>query len=205
MSARNAKPNVFLMGDSITAGYYEWAQADLAGQTEVRLRPENGRDSRHMLNLAAGWLEQGNFDLVHFNCGLHDIKRSHAMGEVQVPIGEYEANLYRIVELLRQFAPVLIWARTTPVIDSQQPSPGKSFDRLNRDVDAYNRVADRVMKACGITINDLHSAVVQAGSARCLSEDGVHMTEVGNRVLGQHVARAILLGLENINVDRPAK
>ncbi len=47
MSAQNAKPNVFLIGDSIAAGYYAWAQADLAGRAEVRLRPDNGKDSYH--------------------------------------------------------------------------------------------------------------------------------------------------------------
>ncbi len=30
------------------------------------------------------------------------------------------------------------------------------------------------------------------------------MTEAGNRVLGQQVAHAILLGLKPINVDKPA-
>jgi lysophospholipase L1-like esterase len=132
--------------------------------------------------------------VIHLNCGLHDIKRSHASGELQVSIEAYERNLYQIVEMLRPYTRTLIWARTTPVIDGQ-PAAEKDFNRFNRDVDAYNQVADAVMKTCGVAINDLHSAVLQAGVTACLSEDGVHMTEVGNRVLSEQVAGLIWEGL----------
>jgi hypothetical protein len=54
-------------------------------------------------------------------------------------------------------------------------------------------------------MNGLHGAVVQAGIATCLSEDGVHMTDEGNRVPGQQVARAILGGLGNIHADNLAE
>jgi lysophospholipase L1-like esterase len=183
-------PRVFLVGDSIAAGYAEAVREHLAGRADVRLRPENGEDSRNLLRRAPAWLAGEHFDVIHFNCGLHDIKRAHATGDPQVPIEEYERNLYRIVELLRPYAHRLIWARTTPVMDGQ-PVPWKGFDRFNRDVDAYNQVADAVMTGSGIALNDLHGAVVGAGIEACLSEDGVHMTEAGDRVLGEQVARVI--------------
>jgi lysophospholipase L1-like esterase len=183
-------PHVFLIGDSIAAGYTDAVQEHLAGRAGVQLRPENGEDSRNLLRRAPAWLAGERFDVIHFNCGLHDIKRAHTTGDLQVPIEEYERNLYQIVELLRPYARTLIWARITPVMDGQ-PVPWKGFDRFNRDVDAYNRVADAVMTGCAVALNDLHGAVVGAGIGACLSEDGVHMTEAGDRVLGEQVARVV--------------
>jgi lysophospholipase L1-like esterase len=183
-------PRVFLVGDSIAAGYAEAVREHLAGRADVRLRPENGEDSRNLLRRAPAWLAGEHFDVIHFNCGLHDIKRAHASGQLQVPIKEYEHNLHHIVELLRPYAQVLIWARITPVKDGQ-PVAWKGFDRFNRDVDAYNQVADAVMASCGVALNDLHGTVVGAGIDICLSEDGVHMTEAGDRVLGEQVAQVI--------------
>jgi 4-hydroxy-tetrahydrodipicolinate synthase len=76
------------------------------------------------------------------------------------------------------------------VIDGQ-PVAEKDFDRFNRDVEAYNQVADRVMDAYGVAVNDLHRAIVAAGVADCVSADGVHMTDQGYAILTRHVAAAI--------------
>lgn len=190
MDGRGTIADVYLIGDSLAAGYADWVRHELWGVAVVHLRPENGKDSRHVLSRLALWLEDRVYDVIHFNCGLHDIKRSRDDGQTAVPLDEYERNLYQIVRLLKRHSRQLIWARTTPVVDGQ-PVLTKRFDRFNCDVDNYNRVADRVMAACGVPVNDLHGAVMMAGIENCLSEDGVHMTSEGNRVLGQQVARAI--------------
>jgi hypothetical protein len=132
MTGKGRPPRVFLIGDSIAAGYAEAVQKRLAGRAGVQLRPENGEDSRNLLRRAPAWLAGERFDVIHFNCGLHDIKRAHTTGDLQVPTEEYERNLYQIVELLRPYARKLIWARITPVMDGQ-PVPWKGFDRFNRD------------------------------------------------------------------------
>jgi acyl-CoA thioesterase-1 len=183
-------PTAYLIGDSIAGGYVAGVQAALAGEITIELRPENGEDSRRVLARATDWLGGRYYDLIHVNCGLHDIKRPHGSGSVQVPLEEYKANLRQIVTLLRPHAGVLVWARTTPVIDGQ-PVATKSFGRFNRDVDAYNHVADRVMADCGVAVNDLHLAILQAGTDACLSEDGVHMTDKGYSVLTRVVAATI--------------
>jgi lysophospholipase L1-like esterase len=183
-------PKVYLIGDSIAAGYAPAVKEELSVEMTVLLRPDNGKDTRMVLASLKDWLGGVKPDVIHFNCGLHDIKRPHGSNCVHVPVEEYEENLYTQVKRLRQYTGGLVWARTTPVIDGQ-PDPSKGFDRLNRDVDAYNLVADRVMIALGVVINDLHGAIITAGVPVCLSEDGVHMTEFGNRSLGARVAEAV--------------
>jgi lysophospholipase L1-like esterase len=142
--------------------------------------------------------------VLHFNCGLHDLKRAHATGYLQVPLEEYEANLRRLVPLLRAQTVALVWARTTPVRDGQL-NPQKHFDRLNGDVCAYNAIADRVMAELEVPINDLHTAVLDAGQERCLSWDGVHLTPEGYAAVAQKVAAAVLAALLGSAALRPGR
>lgn len=188
---------VLLIGDSITggfensvAGYAPAVRALLTGEAQVDTLPENGGDSDNLLTRLPGWLGDTHYDAIHFNCGLHDIKRPHGHAGIQVPLQAYEANLHRLVHLLRQRTTTLIWGRTTPVLDGQ-PAPTKDFDRYNADIDAYNRVADRVMAEYGVVLDDLPGAVLAVGIATCLSGDGVHMTAEGNRVLARQVAKTV--------------
>ena len=195
-------PHVWVIGDSITGGfgdprggYVPMVSEMLAPQIAVSALPENGQDSRRLLAGLSGWLGDKHFDAIHFNCGLHDIKRLHGpqgrpSPTTQVSLDEYEANLHQIVAYLWEHANLLVWARTTPVLDGQ-PCPEKGFDRGNTDVEAYNRAADRVMAFYGIPVNDLHGAILRAGATNCLSDDGVHMTELGNQLLAIHVAAVL--------------
>lgn len=198
------RQRIMFIGDSITGdlagawahGYAELAAPALSDVAVASTLPENGEDTRKMLRLLDGWLGPDSYALIHFNCGLHDLKRGHGGSTTQVPLAEYEDNLRRLVQRLQPRAARLIWATITPVSDGQ-PDPDKPFDRFNRDVDAYNLAARRVMTAAGIPIDDLHALVSTTGSAPCLSADGVHMTPAGNRILADQVAatvRAALLG-----------
>jgi lysophospholipase L1-like esterase len=182
-------PAVYLLGDSIAAGYAPGAAAALAGQAEVVLRPDNGKDSRHLLARAPDWLGARRYAVIHVNCGLHDIKRPNDNPELAVPLDEYAANLRRLLPLLRERAEAVVWARITPVRDGAVTR--KSFTRHSRDVDDYNAAADQVMAELGVPINDLHAAILSAGIDLSLSADGVHMTEHGYQVLAEQVAAAV--------------
>ncbi len=190
MKGHSAIPTAYLIGDSIAGGYAAGVQAELAGEVSVEVRPENGEDSRRVLAQLSEWLEERSYDVIYVNCGLHDLKRPHCSGEFQVPPAEYEANLWQIVARLRRHTDRVVWGRTTPVIDGQLVAT-KSFDRFNRDVAVCNEVADRVMAGCGVAVNDLHQAMIEAGVADCVSADGVHMTDQGYAILSVRVASAI--------------
>jgi hypothetical protein len=70
-------------------------QAELATEVVVEVRPENGEDSRRVLARLGEWLGERRHDVIHFDCGLHDLKQPHRSGEFQVPLAEYEGTYGR--------------------------------------------------------------------------------------------------------------
>lgn len=186
-----AKPMlVTLIGDSIRKGYEASVSAELSDRAETWGPEQNGGDSENVLNHLDEWVLERNPDIVHMNCGLHDLRTSD--GDYQVPLDNYVHNLHEIIDRLRgEFAGKLIWATTTPVIDERHQSV-KPFERHEEDVHRYNEGALAVMRSHGVPINDLHEVVVNAGPPQLLKQDGVHFTEEGYKLLGEHVASSIL-------------
>ena len=186
------KPSVILIGDSICMGYRPHVQERLSGEVDILGIEGNGGDSSRMLKNLDEWVINRDADLIHFNCGLHDLKFERDTKVYQQSLDVYEANLRRIVERLQGEAKSrLAWATTTPVINERHNAV-KGFDRYLRDVQAYNRVATAIITEAGIPIDDLYSAVQNDDVEACLGADGVHMTERGNKVLTDAVSSFIL-------------
>jgi acyl-CoA thioesterase-1 len=175
---------VLLIGDSISIGYTIPVRKLLAGTANVHRIPENAAFTGHGLKQLEGWLGGGKWDVIHFNFGLHDLKRMED-GNTQVSVADYEANLRRIVGRLKQTGAVLVFATTTPV-----PEGKVSPHRVPGDVAKYNEAALRVMKENGIAIDDLYSFALPRGSELQLPVN-VHYTEAGYEALGAEVARSI--------------
>jgi len=93
-------PKVVLVGDSVCLGYAALVVDRLTGQAVVLPPPANGGDSRNVLEHLVAWVVQEQPELVHFNCGLHDLKRSRDGRQYQVPLDAYTANLTEIVRRL---------------------------------------------------------------------------------------------------------
>ena len=74
---------VLLLGDSISMGYTPFVQEQMAGRALVvrpmgiNGRPENCEGTNKAVEELERWLaiDGGNFDVIHFNFGLHDLKR----------------------------------------------------------------------------------------------------------------------------------
>jgi len=179
--------DVLIIGDSISMGYTPRAAERLADAARVLHNPGNGGDSANVAGQLDAWLTDAAPGLVHFNCGLHDIKLARDTRIHQVPLHAYRANLVRIVDRLVESGATLVWATTTPVIDERHHA-AKPFDRHNRDVEEYNGVAADIMARAGIAVNDLHAAVLADGPADLLADDGVHFTEGGYARLADLVA-----------------
>ena len=182
------RPKVLLAGDSISMGYGPLVAEMLGESHEVRLLPENGRTSARLLDRVDEWMIAPGWDVIHFNCGLHDISRKRDRTRTATPIGDYERNLRELVTRLRaESGAALAWATTTPVIDERHHAR-KPFDRRGDDVRQYNAAALRVVQEAGLPVDDLHAVIESAGREECLGPDGVHMTEKGNRHLAEAVA-----------------
>jgi len=207
-------PRVLLLGDSISIGYTVPVREALAGKANVHRPAANcGPTSRGVESIDA-WLGDGRWDVIHFNWGLHDLKKIEGKHQVpidqyekdvihfnwglhdlkkiegkhQVPIDQYEKNLTQLVERLKKTGAKLIWCATTPVPEGCSPP------RTNDDVVAYNAVAKKIMDAEKIPIDDLYAfALPQLDKIQ--RPANVHFTPEGSKVLAEQVAKSMLTAL----------
>jgi len=98
---------------------------------------------------------EGSSDVIHFNFGVWDAmyretNRKNLSGGHTTSVEDYEKNLRTIVAKMRKTGATLIWGAVTPVHDGTPEKP-------SGDEDAYNRVAEKVMKENGVIINDLNA------------------------------------------------
>ena len=191
-------PRVLLIGDSISIGYTVPSREALQGKVNLHRIPTNGGPTTKGVSEIDKWLGDGNWDLIHFNWGLHDLKYMGPNGEnlypkekggkQQVPPAEYEKNLETLVKRLKQTKARLIWRNTTPV-------PPGSKGRYVGDSAAYNKIAARVMKKHGIPTHDLFT-MSKGRMTELMLPANVHYKKEGSQALGNDVARVILEALK---------
>jgi acyl-CoA thioesterase-1 len=182
---------VLLIGDSISIGYTLPARKLLAGKANIHRIPENAAFTGFGLKRIDAWLSDGRWDVIHFNFGLHDLKRMDD-GKPQVSLADYEANLRELVARLKLTGAVLVFATTTPVPEGKVNPP-----RVPADVPLYNDAARRVMKENGIAIDDLYGfALPRLGEIQL--PVNVHYTDAGYEVLASEVVRSIQSALARL-------
>ena len=182
---------IVLIGDSIRLGYEDVVRRELAGRAEILSPEDNGGNSLNVLAHLKEWVISREPDVVHINCGLHDIKREFGAAHNAVPLTAYKLNVKRIIQnLLHETRSRVVWATTTPVNQAWHPQI-KGFDRFEADVVDYNRAAREMVEEFGLEINDLCSLVIKAGRDRLLQPDGVHFSPAGCELLGKAVAKVL--------------
>ncbi len=190
-----------LIGDSIRMAYASGVAQRLNDLVEILEIPENGGDSSNLLDKLPAWLadvDPRTIDIVHVNCGLHDIKRPYASSDRQVGLAAYTDNVRAILSLLRdRVAGEVIWASTTPVVYERHHAR-KGFDRFDADVIEYNAAAESVARELGVPIHDLYTPIAGDGVPECLGDDGVHMTQRGNDLLADRVAKRLRAALADL-------
>lgn len=180
-------PRVLLIGDSISMGYTIPVRKRLAGVANVHRIGENGGPTIKALDRIEAWLGDSEWDVIHFNWGLHDVRRD--TGDVQVSIEDYEKNLTTLVERLKQTGATLVWASTTPI-------PEGASRREPGDEVKYNAVAARVMESAGIATDDLYAFALDRLD-RIQRKANVHFTPAGSAALADVVAREIRAVLDD--------
>lgn len=187
-------PRVLLIGDSISIGYTLPVRELLKGRANV-IRPLTncGPTTRGVASIDE-WLGDGHWDVIHFNFGLHDMVFFAADGKTraeptakgarhQVSVEDYEANLRKLVDRLKQTKAKLIWCTTTPV-------PEGSGGRIADEAVLYNQIAAKVMEEHGIAVDDLHAfALTRLKDIQ--QPKNVHFTPEGSKVLAGEVVRSI--------------
>lgn len=183
--------NVVLLGDSIRLGYQPWVARLLGERAQVWGPDQNGETTLKTLEHLDAWAISRDPDVIHFNCGLHDLKRLPDAPGCLVSLDDYRRHLRAIITRLRaDTQATLIWATTTPVDDARHQN-WKSFVRREADVLAYNEAGREVATQLGVRINDLHACITQAGLLNVLKNDGVHFLPEGDQRLARQVADAI--------------
>ena len=188
---------VVLIGDSTRMGYQESVCELLAGRAEVWAPEENGGTSENVLAHLNEWALSRQADVVHVNCGLHDLKKEFGRDTAAVPLGNYADNVRTILTRLKTETDATIaWATSTPV-NQEWHHKNKPFDRFEADVVAYNTAATDIARELDIIVNDLFSVVNSAGRDSLLLPDGVHFSPEGCALLGRRVADCIREILRN--------
>ena len=184
-------PRVLLIGDSISMGYTLDVRQMFKGKANVYRIIGNGGDATRFLGSYEKYLGAGtNWDLIHFNWGLHDLSRSNPTTksyDINFPNryteDEYRQNLEKCVAILESTGAHLVWASTTAVTAN---SPGrKTGDEVIR-----NAIAAEIMQKHGIEINDLYK-VVQGREDYHDGPGNVHFTGTGNLELAKQVVKVI--------------
>ena len=208
-------PRVLLIGDSISLGYTPHVVEALKGEFDVDRVRGNGRDSAHGLARIDDWLDQGAWDIIHFNWGLWDLcyrnpesnnqgKRDKVDGTITATPDAYADNLRKIVRRMREKSDaLLIWCSTTPVPEGE--AGRKAGDEL-----VYNEIAATIVREHGVRVHDLHAAATPIHAEHASKPGDVHYTDKGSALLAESVCRAIR-GVWNPplprrvdNSDRPA-
>jgi len=146
-----ALPNVLLIGDSISMSYTVGVRERLAGIANVYRAPDNCRSTRQTLAELETYLGDIQWDVIHFNWGIHDVTHVDASGKVappplgkrQVQPDEYRDNFRSLIRRLQKTGAKLIWASTTPI---GRKTDARGF-RRDSDVMAYNAAAAELLKA----------------------------------------------------------
>lgn len=183
-------PRAVLIGDSIRLGYEGHVRAALGADAVVLSPRDNGGTSANVLAHLDAWAVDPAPDVVHVNCGLHDLRREFGAARRAVEPADYAGNVEAILRRLLDAGIAPIWATTTPVNEAWHHAR-KGFDRYEGDVTAYNAIAEGVARRLGIPVNDLYDVVMRAGRDALLLPDGVHFRDEGYALLGDAVARAI--------------
>ena len=174
---------IILLGDSIRLSYGDRVR-ELLGEGYTVWQPEdNCRFAAYTLRMLFDYKAQlEGADVIHFNCGLWDMCDLFGDGPF-TPLEVYVEQMVRIAKILKTYAPVVIFATTTP------PSPkmwGHDLDRVR----AYNAAAMAALEPLGVLFDDLFTPVAE-DIDRMISEDYLHASPYGVEILANRVADCI--------------
>ncbi|MDE0818467.1 MAG: DUF1592 domain-containing protein, partial [Pirellulaceae bacterium] len=186
------KPKVLIIGDSISIGYTPLVQQLLMDSATVKRVPGNCRFSLHGAEHVKEWVAEGEWDVIHFNFGLWDWygwrQDSKATPE------SYGKNLEQIVKQLKASGAKLIFATTTPPCVEAEHSSQVLVSTARAQ--QFRDTALKVMKANGVTVNDLYGTMLPHLATCQIAVNDVHFKPAGSALLAEKVSASIRKALE---------
>jgi len=188
--------NVLLLGDSISIGYTPFVIEMMQYLATVQRpmlpdgSPENCEGTTKALQNIERWIGDTDWDVIHFNFGLHDMKHvdpatgtnsQNPEDPLQADPKQYKKNLKKIVDILLETGADLIFATTTPYPDQVEGplrDPGMP--------EKYNSIAIKIMNRNNIMINDLYT-FAQPRLKEIQLPNNVHFNDLGYRQLSDKV------------------
>lgn len=209
-AAAEGRPQVLIIGDSISIGYTNQVAELLKDKANV-VRPRNKNGGA--INCGSSemgvagidqWLGDTSWDVIHFNWGLWDIcyrhpdskaqgNRDKINGTITATPEQYEANLRKLLARLKQTGAKLIWASTTPV-------PEEEVGRFVGDEIKYNAIAAKIMAENKIMVDDLYTYMHPKALGYWVGSGNVHYTKEGSEYLATKVAAMIECALGPVTV-----
>lgn len=178
------RPRVLLIGDSILNGYLQQVVRSLDGTAYVDAWVNPYCQSEHLNKLLGEVLDQGPYDVVHFNMGLHGWQ------DGRIKPGTFEPLTKAYVRVIQTRLPRarIIWANITPVTSKGQPT--QLDPQINPIVVEQNRLAERVMVEMRVPINDFYGLL--AGKLDLARGDQFHWTPPAYKMLAKVATESIL-------------
>lgn len=179
-----ARPRVLLIGDSILNGYLKQVVKALDGKAYVDAWVNPYCQSEHLNKLLAEVLDQGPYDVVHFNMGLHGWQ------EGRIKPGTFEPLTKAYVQVIKDKLPKarIIWASSTPVTVKGKPT--ELEPAINPVIVEHNRMAASVMAEMDVPVNDFYGLLVD--KLEWARGDQFHWTGPGYEVLAKTVTESVL-------------
>ncbi|MBE6547705.1 MAG: SGNH/GDSL hydrolase family protein [Ruminococcaceae bacterium] len=181
---------VTLLGDSIRygagediQGYGARTEELLGDEFEVFQPNDNCKFAKYTLRMLFDYepLMRGS-RIVHWNTGHWDLCDIFGDGTFSTE-AEYIDNITRIAKILLSRYDKVIFATTTPVLDT-------NIFNKNSTIKRFNEIVVPRLEQMGVIINDLHS-LVDADRDMYLSADTIHLSGDGVELCANAVAEKI--------------
>ncbi|MFI3304405.1 MAG: SGNH/GDSL hydrolase family protein [Rikenellaceae bacterium] len=177
-------PNVLIIGTSISIGYTPDVRKILAGKANVFRIPGNSFSTAVGVETIDFWLSDMEWDVIHVNWGLHDLKYVISQERPDVTVEEYKANLKILFEEMTKRSKKVIWANTTYYPDGVSPRRDFGDDAI------YNKAAEEVLRDFPQIVIDDHYTLSKENSD-LMQPINVHFKAAGYRLLAEQVCRYI--------------
>lgn len=181
---------VHLIGDSIRLNAQPFARRFLGPAYFVAAPLVNCESSHTVAANIHNWLAGADAEVVHINCGLHDIRHDPGCDQPVSSPDEYLANLRAIFGHLTTTGARIIWATSTP-INERAHNYNKLSRRYEADLLRYNRLSAELARDAGFDVNDMYQKLSSMNGQTLLLPDGIHFTPGGNELIGKFIAESV--------------